>query len=1192
MQWAAVVPKADRVELPTYAFRHEHYWPQGELHLPTGAVAGGDGAGTEAEARFWAAVEGGDLTQLADTLTVDGDRPLSEFLPALAAWRRSEQDRSVTAGWRYRTGWAPVTEPAPRALSGVWLVAAPAGIAGDTVQECVAALRGRGAEAVLAEVAASAVERADVAALLGRALEGTEPSAVSGVVSLLALDETPLPDHPVVAGGLAATLGLVQALGDVGIEAPLWILSRGAVAGGPGEVPPNPVQAQVWGLGRVVALEHPDRWGGLVDLPAVLDERAGARLAAVVAGCGEDQVAIRPAGILGRRLTRAAQPRSHAEPWTPRGTTLITGGTGAIAGHVARWVAGRGAPRVLLTSRSGPAAAGVAATAAELAAQGTRVDVVACDVQDRADLSGLLARAADDGPAVSSVMHTAGALDDGVVDRLSAARLETVLAAKATGAALLDELTSGLDLDAFVLFSSSASTLGTAGQGNYAAANAFLDALAENRRGRGLAGLAVAWGAWAGGGFAGTSEAVRARVKRGAMPPMDPHLAVRALGEALQGPDAVVTVMDVDWAQLTAAPGAADIREMPLVRDLPEIRRPATAAAAPEIAGEGALVRRLTGLGRAEQERALTDVVRAEAAAVLGHASAEAVQDRRAFKELGFDSLTAVELRNRLNAVTGLRLPATLVFDYPTPAVLAEFLRAEMTGRQEGAAEAAPVVAVAADEPLAIVGMACRFPGGVGSPEEFWDLLASGGDAVGAFPTDRGWDLESVYDPDAQSTGTSYTQSGAFLREAADFDAGFFGISPHEALAMDPQQRLLLEVSWEALERAGIDPSALRGSATGVFAGGFASGYGIGMALTGRHASGVDGHLMTGNATSVLSGRVSYVMGLEGPAVTVDTACSSSLVALHLAAQAIRSGECSLALAGGVTVMVTPSTFIDFSRQQGLSADGRCRAFSADADGTGWAEGVGVLVVERLSDALRNGHQVLAVVRGTAVNQDGASNGLTAPNGPSQQRVIRAALANARLSPADVDVVEAHGTGTKLGDPIEAQALLATYGQNRPEDRPLWLGSVKSNIGHTQAAAGVAGVIKMVLALQHGELPQTLYADEPSPHVDWSAGEVKLLSQPLPWPVDGRVRRAGVSSFGLSGTNAHVIVEEAPEPTEADVDADTNGGGEGHAPASLGTAGPTAWVVSGRSAAGLTAQAGRLREWVRARPELEPAAVG
>ncbi|MFE2379742.1 type I polyketide synthase, partial [Streptomyces sp. NPDC059398] len=1054
--------------------------------------------------------------------------------------------------------------------------------AGDEVRQwCVAALEARGAEVVVVEVGSGAVDRADVAALLREAV--ADVSGVSGVLSLLALDEVPVSEYPAVAGGLAGTLGLVQGLGDAGVGAPLWVASCGAVSAGPGEVLERPVQAQVWGLGRVVGMEHPERWGGLVDLPGELSERAGARLVAVLAGCDENEVAIRSAGILGRRMSRIPR-RDSGDTWAPRGSVLITGGTGAVAGHVSDWLVERGAARLVLAGRSGPAAAGIAARAADMAAAGTRVDVVSCDVSDRPSLSGLLEWTGRSGPALSSVLHTAAVLDDGMLDRMSVERLQTALEVKVRGAALLDELTADMDLDAFVLFSSAASTLGSAGQGNYAAANAYLDALAENRRARGLTGLTVAWGAWAGGGLAESSEAIRSRMRRIPMPPMDPRLAVRALGESLEGPEPVVTVMDVDWEQLASGPGAADL---PLVRDLPEIRELAAAGAASGGAAprgaEGELADLVRGMSRAEQERVLTDVVRAEAAAVLGHSAPDGVQARQVFRDLGFDSLTAVELRNRLNRASGLRLPATLVFDYPTPVALAAFLRGELTGQQADAD--APVAAMAApiaDEPLAIVGMACRFPGGVNSPEEFWELLASGGDAVGGFPTDRGWDLEGFFDPEGESAGTSYTESGAFLRGAAEFDAGFFGISPREALAMDPQQRLMLETSWEALERAGIDPSSLRGSATGVFAGGFSSSYGLGVsAAGGEEGSGVEGHLMTGNATSVLSGRVSYALGLEGPAVTVDTACSSSLVALNLAAQAVRSGECSMALAGGVTVMATPFSFVEFSRQQGLSVDGRCRAFSEDANGTGWAEGAGIVVVERLSEAQRNGHRVLAVLRGSAVNQDGASNGLSAPNGPSQQRVIRAALANARLSAADVDVVEAHGTGTTLGDPIEAQALLATYGQERAGGAPLWLGAVKSNIGHTQAAAGVAGVIKMVLALQHERLPRTLHAEDPSSHVDWSAGEVRLLDESVAWPVGERPRRAGVSAFGISGTNAHVIIEEAPA-VEA---------GEAAEPTVPVVSGAGAWVVSGRTAEGLAAQAGRLREWVTSRPGLEPADV-
>ncbi|AJP03827.1 hypothetical protein TU94_22470 [Streptomyces cyaneogriseus subsp. noncyanogenus] len=1122
-----------RVSLPTYAFQHRRYW------LEDAAAPGTATTVDPVDAAFWGAVERADVEGVAALVEGAEAGVWEPVVPALSAWRRGRRAQSTLDGWRYRTVWRSVSVPSSGALSGRWVVVARG--EDEATAEVREALESAGAEVTTV--------------LADGEVDGEVFAGASGVVSLLALSG----DEEAVSG----TVSVVQAHARAGAEAPLWVLTRGAAAVGGADVV-CPVAAQVWALGQVAGLEQADGWGGLVDLPGDWDQAAATGLTDVLAaGEGEDQVAVRSSGVFGRRLVRA--PLAGAAPsrsWSPRGTVLITGGTGGIGAHLARWLAKEGAERLLLLSRSGERAEGATELAREIEALGTAVELVACDVTDRDALAGVIGAVPAEQP-LTAVFHTAGIASYGTVRESGLTELAEQMAAKTLGARHLDELTAGVELDAFVLFSSGAAVWGSAGNAGYAAANGYLDGLARERRARGLAATAVSWGGWEATGMAGDGTAEQ--LSRRGVRAMDPELCLEALRQALEHDETALTVTDMDWEKFT--PGYTLARRRPLIEDIPEVarvlREEADRTEDGDDSANSAFRSELTRLGEAEQHARLLDLVREEAAGILGHSSTAEITPQRPFKDLGFDSLTAMELRNRLNRATGLRLPATLVFDYPNPRQLAAQLRARLTGATAG--ETAAVVTVTravADEPLAVVGMACRYAGGVASPDDLWRVVVEGRDEMTDAPAHRGWDRWNV---------PSLRQAG-FLHEAGDFDAGFFGISPREAAAMDPQQRLLLEASWEAVEHAGINPQSLQGSDTGVFVGGTAVEYG---ALL-MNAPGSQGYAVTGSAGSVLSGRISYVLGLEGPAVSVDTACSSSLVALHLAAQALRGGECDLALTGGVGLMATPGAFAEFDTLGGLSVDGRSKAFAASADGIGWGEGVGMVVLERLSDARRNGHEVLAVIRGTAINQDGASNGLSAPNGPSQQRVIRQALANSGLTYADVDLLEAHGTGTKLGDPIEAQALLATYGQDRGTDRPLWLGSVKSNIGHTGAAAGVAGVIKAVLSLRHGLMPKTLHVDEPTPQVDWTAGAVELLTENREWPETDRPRRAGVSSFGVSGTNAHVIVEEAPqEGPAADAPAEP---GDDDTTRAVPPLAPSLvpLVFSGRAAGALRGQAERL----------------
>ena len=951
---------------------------------------------------------------------------------------------------------------------------------------------------------------------------------------------------------------------------PLAWITAGAAR--PGPVTDLPAAAAA-GLIRTAQSEHPARITHLDLGPYPAEDASpgsGAAALAAALASGEPVAAIRGTTVLAPRLTRAtreATPSAHP-PLDPDGTVLITGGTGTLGAIVARHLAATGQARhFLLLSRRGFGAPGADELVADLEAAGASAIVTGCDVTSRPALARALAAIPADHP-LTAVIHTAGITSDATITSMTRDQIGLVLAPKATAAWHLHQLTKDIPLAVFVLFSAAAGQLGNPGQGNYAAANTFLDALATWRQARGLPAQSLAWGLWAqdSGITSALTQQDRARLARNGITSMPTPTALAALDTALTTTGRPVLIPAT--FSTAALRGQADNSLLPLLRGLVPARPGSSRAATP-------LRRQLTGRTPDERRQILLDTVRTHAAAVLGHDTPDPIHPDRGFLDLGFDSLTAVELRNRLTTATGLRLPATLIFDHPSATALARYLRDQLDGTRRPAIPAPAAPALGGDDLIAITGMACRYPGGITTPAQLWDLVVTGTDAITGFPAGRDWDAAALYDPDPDHPGTSYTAHGGFLHDAAQFDAEFFGISPREAHATDPQQRLLLETAWEALEYAGIPPATLRGTRTGIYAGVMYDDY------AGRlphPPEGYEGYLVNGSAGSVASGRVAYTLGLEGPAVTIDTACSSSLVALHLAAQALRAGECDLALAGGVTVMATPGLFVEYSRQRGLAPDGRCKSFAAAADGAGFSEGAGLLLLERLTDAQANGHPVLAVIRGSAVNQDGASSQLSAPNGPSQERVIRAALAAARLSPADIDAVEAHGTGTTLGDPIEAQALLNTYGQDPARQNPLWLGSVKSNIGHTQAAAGAAGVIKIITAMQHGQLPKTLHVDVPTPHVDWDAGQIALLTDTQPWPADGRPRRAAVSSFGISGTNAHLILEQAPQPTPAV--------GREEDPALV------VWPLSGRNPEAVRDAAARLASWLDDHPGTTPAQVG
>ncbi|WP_186002078.1 type I polyketide synthase [Corallococcus sp. Z5C101001] len=972
-----------------------------------------------------------------------------------------------------------------------------------------------------------------------------------GVVDLRGLD-TAMPLE-----GLERGVELVRRLvtREGGVPPRLVLVTRGAQSTGADDGPLVTEQSPLWGLGHVVALEHPELRCVRIDLDPSGPVEDAALLAQELALSGdEDRIAFRAGRRLVARLARTRLPRAARPlPLGADATYLITGGLGGLGLEVARWMVDRGARHLILMGRGAPGLLAEERLDA-LRAAGATVVVGRGDVASRADVARVLGEGRASMPPLRGVVHAAGVLDDGLLVLQDAARMAGVLAPKVQGALNLHLETLDDRLDFFALFSSVSAVFGTTGQTSYAAANAFLDALAHQRRARGLTATSINWGPWAEVGMAARLPADAGKAWSGF------GLGMLAPGAALAALEGILRADLTQGMVVGAGAGAVQGALSPFFEVLAPRR-----AEPPRPASPGGV---FAGASPRESRARLLSLLQTQAADVLGLSPASPIDPRRPLQELGLDSLMALQLRNGLAAVLGRPLPVTLLFDHPSLGQLFDFLGRELTADGAVSSESAPRPVKArreatdGAEPIAVVGMSCRLPGGVRSPEDYWRLLADGVNAVREVPASR-WALDDWYDADPEVPGKTYSRHGGFLDEVDAFDASFFGISGAEARSMDPQQRMLLELSWEALENAGMAVERLKGSPTGVFLGICLSDYAL-LELNASDARGINAYSGSGGVLSVAAGRIAYALGLEGPTFAVDTACSSSLVATHLACQSLREGECDVALVGGSNLLLSPRMTVYFSKLKALSPDGACKAFDSAANGYVRGEGAGVVVLKRLSQALADGDPVLAVIRGTAVNQDGRSNGLTAPSRPAQERVIESALRQGGVAPLDVGYVEAHGTGTSLGDPIEVQALAAVLGRGRPVTSPLGIGSVKTNLGHLEGAAGIASLIKAILALRHRELPRSLHFKEPSPHIPWAELPVEVISEHRAWRVpEGGRRIAGVSSFGFSGTNAHVVVEEAPPARR-----------RAEAPAHVER--PELLVLSARSAESLREAAGRL----------------
>ncbi|TDH56817.1 SDR family NAD(P)-dependent oxidoreductase [Mycobacterium eburneum] len=1168
-----------KLDLPTYPFEHRQYWfrdnrerPNQQQHL---------GASSEAVRLL----EDGRIEELAALLDGSGgDQQTLNVLTKLAAQHNQQRKTKSIADARYEFRWEKsASSQADGGEGSGWLLI---GDDADALQPLVDALTARGHRHRIHGLPTSDAEEEQLEAAL-RAAAAEEPAL--RILHVAALDSDAASSTDALARMQRRVLGgtrrVFRAAAAAELRTPIWLVTRGAQRVIDTDTV-SPEQSCLWGFGRAASLEHPQVWGGLADLAhGTADEWS--RLINQVAAepRREDQVALRDQAVYVPRLVRRVEPPS-ATPLALRddATYLVTGGLGSLGLEIAGYLAAHGARQLVLTSRRAPSEAAQRRIDALRDQHGCDVRVVAADVADADDVARLLATVRSELPPLAGIVHAAGEIGTTPLSTLDDAEVDRVFAGKVWGAWHLSEAAAELQLDFFLSTSSIASVWGGFGQTAYGAANAFLDGLAWRLRERGVSGISVNFGPWS----AGMADAeARARLDRRGIRTLSPADALAGMADLIAASAPQGVVARIDWARFLPLYQQAGRRAF--LAEL-EGEVPGTAPV-PTASGKTELVERLTNAPVQQRKKLLTDYLRNAVAEVTRVDSAE-IREDAGFFDLGMDSLMAVELRRRIEQGVGKEIPATLAMDYPRLSDVVDYLLGDVLelGEQGSAKSRAQPAAAATrtDEPIAIVAVSCRFPGAP-NPEAFWEVLSGGVDAIREVPEDR-FDIDEFYDPDPDTAGKTYTRFGGFLDGIDGFDPEFFGISPREAVWIEPQQRLMLETVWEALERAGYSPAELRGSRTGIFAGVAANEYAH--LLSAESIDKIEPYFITGNALNAISGRVAFALGLEGPAVAVDTACSSSLVAVHQACQALHSGDCDLALAGGVNVLLSPVTVVAASRARMLSPVGRCKTFDASADGYVRSEGCGILVLKRLSDAVRDGDRVAAVIPGSAVNQDGASSGLTVPNGGAQQRLIGAALARAGFAGGDVDYLEAHGTGTPLGDPIEVQAAAAAYGAARDADRPLLMGSVKTNIGHLESASGAAGLIKVVLSLQHGVLPQSLHFDNPSPHIPWDSLPVQVVDKSTPWQANGRPRRAGVSSFGFTGTNAHVLIEEAPaqpaSPDEpaADDDAavvapETDGRDET----------VNVLALSGRSPEALVALAQRYGSWLDNQPEADIADV-